>query len=207
MSDFYKSLKHIEFQPNNHKWNVHIICTNLAFAAILRQFFLSYLIPRVESNLSLHHSQTSSFGIQGGICEPQACGNMLDEAHGLSILYLWNAHSLNITLLSHVHLLLLRGTRRKEGVGDNHREANEIRNHNIKTDRNQTQETRGSGLTLTFEIRKQKADSLVLALSGSTTNRPFSSSRHRYRPVVMWRIRKDCPHFMWLPLQLQADIE
>lgn len=55
---------------------------------------------------------------------------------------------------------------------------------------------------LTFEARKQKADCLVLALSGSTTSRPFSSSRHRYRPVVMWRIRKDCPHFMWLPLQL-----
>lgn len=46
----------------------------------------------------------------------------------------------------------------------------------------------------------------MLALSGSTTNRPFSSSRHRYRPVVMWRIRNDCPHFMWLPLQLQAQI-
>lgn len=57
---------------------------------------------------------------------------------------------------------------------------------------------------LTFETRKQNADNLVLAFSGSTTNRPFSSSRHKYRPVVMWRIRKDCPHFMWLPLQLQS---
>lgn len=55
----------------------------------------------------------------------------------------------------------------------------------------------------TFDARKQKADSLVFAFSGSRTIRPFSSSRHRYRPVVMWRTRKDWPHFMWLPLQLQ----
>lgn len=70
------------------------------------------------SNLSLHHSQTSSFGIQGSICEPQACGDMLDETHGLSILYLWNAHALNIALLSHIHLLLLRVTMRRERVGE-----------------------------------------------------------------------------------------
>lgn len=75
--------------------------------------------------LSLHHSQTSSFGIQGSICEPQACGHMLDEAHGLSILYLWDAHALDITLLSHLHLLLLRGTRTNRGVGENHKEFSE----------------------------------------------------------------------------------
>lgn len=153
-------------------------------------------------NLSLHHSQTSSFGIQGGICEPQSCGHMLDEAHGLSVLYLWNAHPFNITLLSHLRLLLLGGTRRKEGVGEkNHREVNERRDHHPHNNR----EREPKMLILTFEARKQKAASLVLAFSGSTTNRPFSSSIHRYRPVVMWRTRKDCPHFMWLPLQLQDE--
>lgn len=45
---------------------------------------------------------------------------MLDEAHGLSILDLRNAHSFNITLLSHFHLLLLGGTKGKEGVGENY---------------------------------------------------------------------------------------
>lgn len=64
---------------------------------------------------SLHGSQTCSFGIEGSIREPQACGHMLDKAHGLSILDLWNAHALNVTLLSHIHLLLLRG------VGENDR--------------------------------------------------------------------------------------
>lgn len=39
---------------------------------------------------------------------------MLDETHGLSILYLWNAHPLDVTLLSHIHLVLLGGTSRKE---------------------------------------------------------------------------------------------
>lgn len=42
---------------------------------------------------------------------------MLDEAHGLSILYLWNAHPLNITLLSHIHLLLLRGIQEEKKGG------------------------------------------------------------------------------------------
>lgn len=76
------------------------------------------MILSLEPNLSLHHSQTSSFGVQGGIREPQACGDMLDETHGLSILYLWNAHALNIALLSHIHLLLLRVTMRRERVGE-----------------------------------------------------------------------------------------
>lgn len=66
-------------------------------------------IPRIDHYLPFHHSQTSSFSIQGSICEPQGCRHMLDKAHGLSILNLWNAHPLNITLLSHLHLLLLGG--------------------------------------------------------------------------------------------------
>lgn len=154
-----------------------------------------------ETNLSLHHSQTSSFGIQRGVCEPQACGHMLDEAHGLSVFYLRKAHPLNITLLSHIHLLLLRANHggRKDGVRKIIK-INRRRNVSITTESRQE-----SLLILTFDTRKQKAESLVLAFSGSTTNRPFSSSRHRYRPVVMWRIRKDWPHFMWLPLQLQAE--
>ncbi|TNN66596.1 hypothetical protein EYF80_023130 [Liparis tanakae] len=45
--------------------------------------------------------------LKGGICEPQACGHVRDKAHGLSVFYLWNAHPLNIALLSHLHLLLL----------------------------------------------------------------------------------------------------
>lgn len=68
-----------------------------------------------ESNLPLHHPQSSSFGIQGGICEPQAGGHVLDEAHGLSVLDLRDAHPLHVTLLSHVHLLLLREERGGEG--------------------------------------------------------------------------------------------
>lgn len=43
---------------------------------------------------------------------------MLDEAHGLSILDLWKAHPLHITLLSHIHFLLLRVIKRAEGVGE-----------------------------------------------------------------------------------------
>lgn len=74
-------------------------------------------------------------------------------------------------------------------------------NNGRRQGRGRAQRTDGTFI-LTLEARKQKADCLVLALSGSTTSRPFSSSRHRYRPVVMWRMRKDCPHFMWLPLQL-----
>lgn len=42
---------------------------------------------------------------------------MLDEAHGLSVLYLRKAHPLNVTLLSHIHLLLLRATTEEERVG------------------------------------------------------------------------------------------
>lgn len=57
-------------------------------------------------------------------------------------------------------------------------------------------------MTMTFEILKQKADMLEFAFSASTNSSPFSSSRQRYLPVVMWRIRKDCPHLMWPPLQL-----
>lgn len=41
---------------------------------------------------------------------------MLDEAHGLSILDLWNSHPLHVTLLGHIHLLLLSVTRKREGV-------------------------------------------------------------------------------------------
>lgn len=69
--------------------------------------------------LPLHHAHTCSFGIQCGVSEPQACGHMLDEAHGLSVLYLWNAHPFNVTLLSHVYLLLLRGNQggRRDGSG------------------------------------------------------------------------------------------
>lgn len=54
----------------------------------------------------------------------------------------------------------------------------------------------------TLEARKQKAEFFVFAFSGSTIRSPFSSSRHRYLPVVMWRTLKDWPHFMWLPLHL-----
>lgn len=75
------------------------------------------MISRVKSNLSLHHSQTSSFGIQRGVCKPQACGHVLDEAHGLSVFYLRKAHPLNVTLLSHIHLLLLGATTGEERVG------------------------------------------------------------------------------------------
>lgn len=126
---------------------------------------------------------------------------MLDEAHGLSVFYLRKAHPLNISLLSHIHLLLLRANHggRKDGVRKIIK-INRRRNVSITTESRQE-----LLLILTFDTRKQKAESLVLAFSGSTTNRPFSSSRHRYRPVVMWRIRKDWPHFMWLPLQLQAE--
>lgn len=84
--------------------------------------------------------------------------------------------------------------------------VNERRSHSTITETKGKNPEKLKMLILTFETRKQKADNLVLALSGSTTNRPFSSSRHRYRPVVMWRIRNDWPHFMWLPLQLQAEI-
>lgn len=75
--------------------------------------------------LSLHHSQTSSFGIQCCICEPQTSGHMLDKAHGLSILYFWDAHALNITLLGHVHLLLLREKRGVSGRQEGHSQENE----------------------------------------------------------------------------------
>lgn len=89
-------------------------CLHVIYCRVITIVFIEL---SVASNLSLHHSQTSSFGIQGCVCEPQACGHMLDEAHGLPILDLWNAHPLHITLLRHIHLLLLRVIKRREGVG------------------------------------------------------------------------------------------
>lgn len=47
---------------------------------------------------------------------------MLDEAHGLSILDLWNSHPLHVTLLGHIHLLLLSVTRRREGPGEEYQQ-------------------------------------------------------------------------------------
>lgn len=187
------------------EWNIFIFANYHAFIYLLHSvttfselgLYLTF-IPRIDHYLPFHHSQTSSFSIQGSICEPQGCRHMLDKAHGLSILNLWNAHPLNITLLSHLHLLLLGGE--KDSTWEKNWSQWEKKSRILTMTIQVHWEIQIK--MLTFEARKQKADSLVFAFSGSTTKRPFSSSRHRYRPVVMWRIRKDCPHFMWLPLQL-----
>lgn len=58
---------------------------------------------------------------------------MLDEAHGLSILDLWKAHPLHITLMGHLHLLLLKETRGGSGwVGRNEAREGGIRRDSVE---------------------------------------------------------------------------
>lgn len=56
--------------------------------------------------LPLQRTQTSRFSINSSISEPQAGWNMLNEAHGLSILDLRCSHAFHISLLGHFNFLL-----------------------------------------------------------------------------------------------------
>lgn len=56
--------------------------------------------------LSLQRTQTCWLGVNSSISEPQSWGNMLHEAHGLSILDLRDSHPLHVSLLGHFDFLL-----------------------------------------------------------------------------------------------------
>lgn len=146
-------------------------------------------------NLSLQRTQAGRFSINSSICQPQSRRNMLHKAHRLSIFDLRCAHAFHITLLGHFDFLLYVQFKIDTLL------AQCFEKKNIFTPKIP------QWMSVTFEILKQKADILEFAFSASTKRSPLSSSRKRYRPVVMWRIRKDCPHLMWLPLQLQKSTQ